>query len=126
MDRVRIAVAGAGLIGLRHLEEIQANDSTAVAAIVDPAPQAAVHAQRFGVALYRSLDEMLARDTPDGVILSTPNPLHTEQGLACIQAGLPTLIEKPIAPTIDEELRLCEAAEAIVDAAKSGRIVATL
>jgi len=40
MRRVRIAVAGAGLIGLRHIEETQKSPTVELSAIVDPGPKA--------------------------------------------------------------------------------------
>jgi predicted dehydrogenase len=111
MQPVRIAVAGAGLIGLRHIEEIQKSRSARLSAIVDPFPKAAEIARDAGVPLFASLRELFAADKPDGVILATPNHLHVEQGLECIRAGVATLVEKPVAQTPAEGLRLCEAAE---------------
>ena len=73
---VRLAVAGAGLIGQRHIEEIDASPSAALSAIVDPFPAAAEVAAKFSVPLYSSLAELFVRDKPDGVILATPNQLH--------------------------------------------------
>jgi predicted dehydrogenase len=80
-------------------------------AIVDPAPGAAVIARESGVPLYSSLTGLLAHERPDGIILATPNGLHLEHGLACIAAGIPALIEKPLADSIESGQRLCEAAE---------------
>ena len=111
MQQVRIAVVGAGLIGLRHIEEIQKCRSARVSAIVDPLPKAAEIAQQACVPLYASLSELFAKDKPDGVILATPNAMHVEQGLECIRAGVTTLLEKPVAHTLGEGIRLCEAAE---------------
>jgi predicted dehydrogenase len=111
MERVRIAVAGAGLIGLRHVEEIQQSRSAVLASIVDVSPRAAETARVAGVALYSSLAELFAKDRPDGVIVATPNQLHVAQGLECIAAGVPALIEKPVAHTLAEGVRLCAAAE---------------
>ncbi len=111
MRKVRIAVAGAGLIGLRHIEEIQACPSTELSAIVDPGPKAPEIAAKKKVPLYRSLAELFANDKPDGVVLATPNHMHVEQGLACVAAGVPCLVEKPLGHTLDEGLRLVEAAE---------------
>ena len=111
MNKVRIAVAGAGLIGLRHIEEIRASRGCTLSAIVDVAPKAAAVAHDAGVPLHGSLAELFARDRPDGVVLATPNALHVEQGLECVRAGIPALIEKPVAHTLAEGIRLCEAAE---------------
>jgi predicted dehydrogenase len=111
VDKVRIAVAGAGLIGLRHIEEIGKSRGARLSAIVDVSPRAADAAKAFRAPLYGSLAELFARDRPDGVILATPNQLHVEQGLECIAANVPALIEKPVAHSLQEGIRLCEAAE---------------
>ncbi|MCC6196683.1 MAG: Gfo/Idh/MocA family oxidoreductase [Burkholderiales bacterium] len=109
--KVRLAVAGAGLIGLRHIEEIQRSRGAELAAIVDVAPKAADTAREAGVPLYASLGQLFAQGRPDGVILATPNQMHVDQGLECIAAGVPVLIEKPVAHTLAEGVRLCDASE---------------
>ncbi len=120
MRKVRLSVAGAGLIGYRHIEEIQKNPGCELVSIVDPHPPKKIAglganaglAATASVPVFSSLDEMLGQDTPDGVILATPNQLHAEQALACIRAGVPVFIEKPVAHTVAEGVRVCEAAEA--------------
>src|SRR3954463_12508603 len=112
MSRVRIAVAGAGLIGRRHIEEVNASDSTDLASIVDPGPAGPELAQKYGVSLYQSLAELFERDKPDGVILATPNQMHVDGGLECVAAGVPWIVEKPIGDTIEGATRLVEAGEA--------------
>lgn len=107
---VRIAVAGAGLIGVRHVEEIDASSSAELASIVDPSAAADV-AATYGVASYASLAEMFAADRPDGVILATPNTLHASGGLECVRAGVPVLVEKPLADTVADATELVETAE---------------
>jgi predicted dehydrogenase len=109
---VRLAVAGAGLIGQRHIEEIDASGSAQLAAIVDPLPAAQEVADTFGVVLYRSLAELFEADKPDGVILATPNQLHVDGGLECVAAAVPVIVEKPIGDTVEGATRLVEAAEA--------------
>jgi predicted dehydrogenase len=110
--KVRIAVAGAGQIGKRHIELIVKSDQCALAAIVDPAPAATDYARALGVPLYRSLRDLFARDRPDGVIVATPNQMHVDQTLECVASKVPTLVEKPVAHTLDAGIRLCEAVEA--------------
>lgn len=108
---VRIAVAGAGLIGIRHVEEIVANPACALAGIVDPGPKAPAIARQYGVPLHATLAQCLADGEPDGMILATPNALHAEQGLECVAAGVPVLVEKPLAHTLAAGERLVDAAE---------------
>ena len=113
MNPVTIAVAGAGLIGRRHIELIQSSADCRLVAIVDPSPSAADFARAQHVPLYRSLAELLSKpERPDGVILATPNQLHANQALECIAAGVATLVEMPVAHTVEAGIRLCKAAEA--------------
>jgi predicted dehydrogenase len=102
VNTTRIAVAGAGYIGQAHIDVIQRSNTVTLCAVVDPSPAAAKIAAEAGVPYYASLDELLASDKPDGVVLATPNKLHVAHALQCIDAGLPTLLEKPIASTVAE------------------------
>ena len=54
-------------------------------------------AARIGCDWYASIDDMLDAGQPDGVIIATPNQMHVDNGLACVRAGVPVLVEKPIA-----------------------------
>jgi predicted dehydrogenase len=109
--QVRIAVAGAGMIGRRHIEMIRNDAGCTLSAIVDPAAGAAEYAAAPRVPLYRSLAELFTGERPDGVVIATPNQLHHEQALECIAARVPALVEKPVAHTLQAGIRLCEAAE---------------
>ena len=112
MNAARISVAGAGLIGRRHIEEVDASGHAELASIVDPGPAGPESAEKFHVPLYRSLAELFERDKPDGVILATPNRMHVDGGLECVAAGVPVIVEKPIGDTIEGATRLVEAGEA--------------
>lgn len=109
-DRARLAVVGAGLIGRRHIEIIAQNAE--LAAIVDHAPEARALAETLGVAWLPDLRTLLAEGMADGIVIATPNQLHVEQGLACVEAGVPVLIEKPIAHEVAAGMHLAEVAEA--------------
>jgi len=108
-NKTRIAVAGAGYIGLAHIGVARASATCVLSAIVDPSPAARAHVDAAGVPLYASLAELFAKDKPDGVILATPNTLHLPQALECIEARVPMLLEKPIAPTVAEAQQLVDA-----------------
>jgi predicted dehydrogenase len=111
VTRVRLAVAGAGLIGKRHIEEVVASTVADLVAIVDPGPAGPELARKYGVPLHPSLAALLAADRPDGVVLATPNRSHVEGGLECVAAGVPVIVEKPIGDTVEGATTLVEAGE---------------
>ncbi|MDQ6916230.1 MAG: Gfo/Idh/MocA family oxidoreductase [Pseudomonadota bacterium] len=111
MNKLRIAVAGAGLIGRRHVELIAESEQCELAAIVDPSASAVELARRAGVPLHRSITALFAGQRPDAVIAATPNSLHAENAIDCIEHGVPVLIEKPVADSIANATRLMDIVE---------------
>ena len=106
-----IAIVGAGLIGRRHMDVV--TRGARLAALVDPDPGAKALAAACGALWYADLDAYLGAHRPDGIILATPNQMHVAQGLACIRAGIPVLIEKPIANDVASARTLVTEAEAL-------------
>ena len=112
---LEIAVAGAGMIGRCHMALIKANPRTRLCAVIDPSPAARELAAEWAVAYFASLDEMFEEQgkfkfiQPDGVILATPNHLHVPGALTCMQHGVPALIEKPLADSLESGLKLLTA-----------------
>jgi len=94
---VALAVVGAGLIGKRHAEAVLECGETFLDCLVDPAPVGRALAAEFGVPCLPDLQAMLDRREPGGVIIATPNQMHVEHGLICVDAGVHALLEKPIA-----------------------------
>ena len=92
------------------MERARKSGSCALSAVVESAPHAAARAAAYGVPIYATLADLLTRDPPDGVIIATPNALHVQQALECLRAGLPVLLEKPIAATVAEAETLVQAA----------------
>lgn len=112
MTQARIAVIGAGLIGRKHIEVLRAHrDDATLAAVCDPAPFAAAEAQQLGYALHATIPDLLDHARPDGVVVAVPNQLHLSVALACIERGIPVLVEKPIADSIAAARALVEAGE---------------
>lgn len=109
---VKVAVLGAGLIGKRHAEHIGLVPEASLSAIVDPSPIGEQLASRLGTKWFASFADMIATDRPDGVVIATPNQIHVQNGLEAIAAGVPAIVEKPIADDIAGGTRLVEAAEA--------------
>ncbi|HET9046895.1 MAG TPA: Gfo/Idh/MocA family oxidoreductase [Casimicrobiaceae bacterium] len=109
--KVRIALIGAGTFGQRHLDYVRRDPECEAVAIADPASGAAAYARERGIAYFGDCAEMLAEARPDGVIVASPNSLHAPIGLLCVAAGVPVLMEKPVADTIAAATALVEAAE---------------
>lgn len=107
----RLALAGAGLAGKQHVAAIDQCKGVALSAIVDPSPEAHSYAKEREVPCYASLAAMFSQEKPDGVILATPNQIHVENGLECVAARCPLLVEKPLATSSQEAQILVEAAE---------------
>jgi predicted dehydrogenase len=112
MSVLKIAVAGAGVIGRAHIAVLAQNPSAQLCGIADPTDAARQLAREQGVAWFETLDELLATLRIDGVVLATPNALHVPQALQCIEAGVPVLVEKPIAHTVADAQRLVDATQA--------------
>ena len=112
MTPTRIAIAGAGTIGQAHIAVAQRSPNCRLSAIVDPSPAAVAVAKAANVPLFTSLGDLLAADRPDGALLATPNHLHVPQALQCIEAGLPILLEKPIATTVAQGEQLLKVVNA--------------
>lgn len=108
---VNIAVAGAGVIGRRHIELIEASPRTRLFAVVDPTLVSREFADAKGVLHFDSLEALFASKVskPDGVILATPNHLHVAGALACADHGVPAIIEKPVAGSLAAGRELADA-----------------
>ena len=98
--KMRIAVAGAGLIGRRHVELIEASPDCVLAGIADPSPAAKEFAQARNTPWHADHRALLEQENPDGLIIASPNALHFQMALDCAQAGVPALIEKPVTDTV--------------------------
>ncbi|WP_082696911.1 Gfo/Idh/MocA family protein [Kocuria rosea] len=107
---LRIAVVGAGLIGRQHARRVLGRRHLQLRYVVDPYADPAGVPTGPDTALVADLGQVLG--DVDGVVLATPNAAHREGALAAVAAGVPVLVEKPIADTL-------EAAEEIVTAAEA-------
>ena len=142
----RIAVLGAGMMGRRHAEIIAGDPGVRLAGLADPSSAGRDLAATLGTPWHPSLADLLAADRPDGILIATPNTLHAQQALDCIAAGIPVLVEKPIATDPGDARRvvaaaaqagvpllvghhrrhnpIIEAAKSAIDAGRIGRVVA--
>ncbi len=109
---MRIALAGAGAFGEKHLDGLQKIDGVEIVSIVSRRlDQAQAVADKYGAPhATTELEDALNRDDVDAVILCTPTQLHAEQAIACMDAGKHVQIEIPLADSLaDAEAVLVKA-----------------
>jgi 2-hydroxy-4-carboxymuconate semialdehyde hemiacetal dehydrogenase len=96
---MRIALAGAGAFGEKHLDGLKLIPGVEIVSVISRrAEQAAEVAAKYGAKHSGTeLDEALARDDLDAVILCTPTQMHAEQAIACMNAGKHVQVEIPLA-----------------------------
>ena len=96
---VRIALAGAGAFGEKHLDGLKLIDGVEITSIISRRlEQAEEVAKKYGATHFSTeLDDALARDDVDAVILCTPTQMHAEQAIACMNAGKHVQVEIPLA-----------------------------
>jgi predicted dehydrogenase len=112
MQKLRIAIAGAGVIGREHCTLIAGHPGAEIAGIADPVPEARAYAESLGVQHFGDLDTMLDAVKPDGAIVALPTVLHKSAALACIERGIPSLMEKPVAANLADAFEMARASEA--------------
>jgi 2-hydroxy-4-carboxymuconate semialdehyde hemiacetal dehydrogenase len=111
---MRIALAGAGAFGEKHLDGLKLIDGVEIVSIISrTAEQAAAVAAKYGAKHSSTeLDDALARDDVDAVILCTPTQMHAAQAIACMEAGKHVQVEIPLADSwADSEAVLAKSQE---------------
>jgi predicted dehydrogenase len=112
---LNVAILGYGMAGEGlHAAQVAATPGLHVAAVVtrDPARAARARAQHPGAEVLATPEEVWARaGTLDLVVVATPNRTHAPLGLAAIAAGLPVVVDKPLANTAAEAQELVAAAD---------------
>jgi 2-hydroxy-4-carboxymuconate semialdehyde hemiacetal dehydrogenase len=99
---MRIALAGAGAFGVKHLDGLKLIDGVTVTSLVGHClePTQAI-AEKYGIPhVATDLDESLARDDVDAVILCTPTQMHAAQAIQCMDAGKHVQVEIPLADSL--------------------------
>ena len=96
---IKVALAGAGAFGIKHLDGIKNIDGVEVVSLVgrrlEPTQEVA---DKYGIGhVTTDLAEALAKPEVDAVILCTPTQLHAAQSIQCMKAGTHVQVEIPLA-----------------------------
>ena len=109
--RPRLGFAGLGWIGRNRLEAIARSGAADVAALFEPAADAAQQAGQAApeAVLVPRFEDLLAPDI-DGIVIATPNALHASQTIAALRAGKAVFCQKPLGRSAAETRRVIAAA----------------
>src|ERR1700760_1500066 len=99
---IKVALAGAGAFGTKHLDGIKNIDGVEVISLVgrrlDATPEIA---KKYGIShVSTELADSLALKDVDAVILCTPTQMHSAQAIACLNAGKHVQVEIPLADSL--------------------------
>jgi 2-hydroxy-4-carboxymuconate semialdehyde hemiacetal dehydrogenase len=119
MKPIKVALAGAGAFGIKHLDGIKNIDGVEVVSLISrDLEKTREVAAKYGIAhVTTDLNDSLAMPEVDAVILCTPTQMHADQTLACLKAGKHVQVEIPLCDIYSE-------GQAVVAAAKAAGKVA--
>jgi len=110
---VKVALAGAGAFGIKHLDAIKLIDGVEVVSLISrDLEKTREVAARYGIShVTTDLAESLARSDVDAVILCTPTQMHAAQAVACMKAGKHVQVEIPLADSLRDAYRVVQMQE---------------
>jgi 2-hydroxy-4-carboxymuconate semialdehyde hemiacetal dehydrogenase len=116
---IKVALAGAGAFGIKHLDGIKNIDGVEVVSLVSRELDATKQvAAKYGIPhVSTDLADSLAIGEVDAVILCTPTQMHAAQASACLKASKHVQVEIPLADSLHD-------AQGVVDLQKSSGLVA--
>jgi predicted dehydrogenase len=120
--RVPVGVVGVGSLGFHHARILAGlEDGAEMVGIHDADPErAAAVAEQLGVRAFATADELFAQ--VEAAVIAVPTTAHAEVALAGLERGVHLMIEKPIAPSLEEADRILERAEAAGALIQTGHV----
>lgn len=110
MSKIKFAVVGLGHIGKRHADIIVQNEYAELVALIENNLE--INLTNYKVPIFESLTSFFkSAINTDIVCIATPNNLHCEQAILCMQNGFDVIIEKPMGLTVNDCHWVIETAE---------------
>ncbi|MEA2607441.1 MAG: UDP-N-acetylglucosamine 3-dehydrogenase [Chloroflexota bacterium] len=110
---LRVGLAGLGSMGRNHLRILAGRPDIRLVAVADPIePTLAGATGQTGAQGFAEPLAMIAEAELDAVVIAAPTTAHVPLALAAIERGIAVLVEKPLAATVDEGMRIVDAARA--------------
>jgi predicted dehydrogenase len=108
---LRVGLAGLGSMGRNHLRLLSSRSDARLTAVADPVPAAlAAATAQTGAQGFAEPLAMIAEADLDALVIAAPTTAHVPLALAAIERGVAVLVEKPLAATTGEAMRIVGAA----------------
>lgn len=112
MKVMNVAVVGAGIYGINHINAYTWNPNTNLVAVCDLNKEITDRiAKEYQVKTYNDVNEMLDHEEIDAVSIATPDAFHMDPAIAAIRHGKPVLVEKPLATTSEDAKKILDEAK---------------
>ncbi len=109
MNKIRVAVVGAGVFGRHHLRILSQSLNATLVGVVDADPErAAQAAAEHNCLTFATLGEL--EGNVDAAVVAVPTSMHAEVGCELLKAGIDLLVEKPVAADLASARRLVDTA----------------
>lgn len=110
-EPARVAVVGGGYMGHNHIRVLREMAGVDLVGVADrDGARTAALSKQYGVRCYADHDELLDREHPEVVVVAVPTSAHVPVALDVVARGVHVLVEKPIAPTVEQAEQLVTAA----------------
>ena len=97
-SKLRMGIIGCGKVAHLHAKALQQIDECSLVAVQSRNPlRAKDFAAQYGAKAFEKVEEMIAKEKVDAVIICTPHPEHKSPAITALNAGAHVLIEKPLA-----------------------------
>ena len=108
--KVRFGIVGSGFVARTHAEALRTIDD-AEAVMISGGRNAGETAREYDLRHERDVERLLTASEVDAVVICSPHAYHAEQAITALNAGKHVLVEKPMACSEDECLRMIAAAK---------------
>lgn len=111
MAKTKVAVVGAGIYGINHVNAYRSNPNAELVAVCDMKKEITDRiGKEYNVKTFNDVDTMLDTVDVDAVSVATPDPFHKDPVMSAIRHGKDVLVEKPLATTSKDAYEIIDAA----------------
>jgi 2-hydroxy-4-carboxymuconate semialdehyde hemiacetal dehydrogenase len=107
---MKICMVGQGAFGHKHLDALKNIDGVQVVSLVGGSEDSTrATAEEYDIPFWTlDLEEGLSQDGVEAAIITSPTPIHAEQGIAAMRVGKHVMIEIPMADSLDDARAICD------------------